>query len=310
MDAFGPFRSPRPLPAAAALPLQCRSASSAGSAASSREPVQLRCRGSWSEGSGCAAERVRDRPAWWPGRRRRPSGNARPAAARRSCVGGVPGQPVPTAGLSESEGVATPGALAGAACCRFASGLRAAARFASSALMPLTPRGAASSGAPCRGDAATGLHQLWQGAPRGLRSDAAPDKGPLTLPRRSGRAPPRNGAAVGRTTATRPAQGPRDTRSCRCCCRCYLPPPRSGGVQGGRSILPCAWAGETKREGVPTGHSLLCLIKGRPVDGRSGLGLSPAPAWQSLIYRTEHKRGETIQGFHPCTPSSHHDMWV
>ena len=46
------FRSSRPLPAAAALPLQCRSAWSAGSAASSREPVQPRCRGSWSEDSG------------------------------------------------------------------------------------------------------------------------------------------------------------------------------------------------------------------------------------------------------------------
>ena len=105
------FRSSRPLPAAAALPLQCRSASSAGSAASSREPVQLRCRGSWSEGSGCAAERVRDRPAWWPGRRRRPSGNARPAAARRLCVGWGAGA----------------ASMAGAACFRFASGLRAAA---------------------------------------------------------------------------------------------------------------------------------------------------------------------------------------
>ena len=48
-----------------------------------------------------AAERVRARPAWWPGRRRRPSGNALAAAARRSCVGGVPGQPAPAAGLSE-----------------------------------------------------------------------------------------------------------------------------------------------------------------------------------------------------------------
>ena len=105
------FRTPCPLPAAAALPLQCRSASSAGSAASSREPVQLRCRGSWSEGSGCAAERVRDRPAWWPGRRRRPSGNARPAAARRLCVGWGAGA----------------ASMAGAARFRFASGLRAAA---------------------------------------------------------------------------------------------------------------------------------------------------------------------------------------
>ena len=75
------FRTPWPLPAAAADPLRCRSAACEGSAASSREPVQLRCRGSWSEGSGCAAERVRARPARWPGRRRRPSGNARPAAA-------------------------------------------------------------------------------------------------------------------------------------------------------------------------------------------------------------------------------------
>lgn len=134
VGASGPFRSSRPLPAAAALPLQCRSAWRSGSAASSREPVQLRCRGSWSEGSGCAAERVRDRPAWWPGRRRRPSGNARPAAARRLCVGWGAGA----------------ASMAGAARCRFASGLRAAARAASSALLPLSPRGAATAGAPTR----------------------------------------------------------------------------------------------------------------------------------------------------------------
>ena len=81
------FRTPWPLPAAAADPLRCRSAACEGSAASSREPVQLRCRGSWSEGSGCAAERVRARPARWPGRRRRPSGNARPAAAAAVALG-------------------------------------------------------------------------------------------------------------------------------------------------------------------------------------------------------------------------------
>jgi len=45
-------RTPWPLPGAAAFPLRCRSAWSAGSAASSREPVQQRCRGSWSEGTG------------------------------------------------------------------------------------------------------------------------------------------------------------------------------------------------------------------------------------------------------------------
>lgn len=94
-------RRPWQLPAAARFPLQCRSASSAGSAASSREPVQLRCRGSWSEGSGeplseCVpglhgGRAAGDDRAETPG----------PLLRRRSCVGGVPGQPVPAAGLSE-----------------------------------------------------------------------------------------------------------------------------------------------------------------------------------------------------------------
>lgn len=65
--------------------------------------MQLRCRGSWSEGSGeplseCVpglhgGRAAGDDQAETPG----------PLLRRRSCVGGVPGQPVPTAGLSESK---------------------------------------------------------------------------------------------------------------------------------------------------------------------------------------------------------------
>lgn len=196
VGASGPFRSSRPLPAAAALPLQCRSAWRSGSAASSREPVQLRCRGSWSEGSGCAAERVRDRPAWWPGRRRRPSGNARPAAARRLCVGWGAGA----------------ASMAGAARCRFASGLRAAARAAPSALLPLSPRGAATAGAPTR----RGSRWRFAAACGERRAGfaAKPHFAKGRSPCLEGAAERRRGMVRRRAlrTAIRPAQGPRVTR--------------------------------------------------------------------------------------------------
>lgn len=48
-----------------------------------------------------AAERVRARPARWPGRRSDRVETPGPLLRRRSRVGGVPGQPVPAAGLSE-----------------------------------------------------------------------------------------------------------------------------------------------------------------------------------------------------------------
>lgn len=130
-------RRPWQLPAAVRFPLQCRSASSAGSAASSREPVQLRCRGSWSEGSGeplseCVpglhgGRAAGDDRAETPG----------PLLRRRSCVGGVPGQPVPTAGLSERRR----GSHAG--------GAGWGGSTAYSCRCPC-PRGAAIAGAPCR----------------------------------------------------------------------------------------------------------------------------------------------------------------
>ena len=44
------------------------------------------------------------------------------------------------------------------------------------------------------------------------------------------------------------------------------------------------------KEGVPTGHSLLVLlIKGQPASGSRRWQLTPAPAWQSLFYRTVHE---------------------
>lgn len=115
----------------------------------------------------------------------------------------------------------------------------------------------------------------------GFASDAAPDKGPLTLPRRSGRAPARNGAPVGRATATRPAQGPRDTRRYRL---------RSPGAPDGKKR-------GSARRALP-----LVAFKSRPVDGRSGLELSPAPTGQSSIYRTRAAPWGDNTGVSPLYP--------
>ena len=244
------FRTPWPLPAAAADPLRCRSAACEGSAASSREPVQLRCRGSWSEGSGCAAERVRARPARWPGRRRRPSGNARPAAAAAVArVGGVPGQPVPTAGLSEfGRGSHAGGAGWGGSTVHSAvSGCCAAAPFF--VKMPIFP---AFSRAALRlrehlpdGAAACGLLLLSGSAARAF-------------------------AAAARGTGAAPT-GWRSSSQ--------LPPPTAsaGGVQGGAFPSPVCVGRSNEKRG--SAHRALPLVafKGRLGDGRSGLGLSPAP---------------------------------
>ena len=139
-----------------------------------------------------------------------------PLLRRRSRGGGVPGQPVPAAGLSERRrGSHAGGAGWGGSTVHSAvSGCCAAASFF--VKMPTFPaiarRGAAIAGAPARWGSRWRLAAAAGERRGGLRSDAALAKGPLTLPRRSGRAPPRNGAAAGRTTATRPAQGPRVTR--------------------------------------------------------------------------------------------------
>ena len=180
-----------------------------------------------------AAERVRARPALWPGRRRRPSGNAPAAAARRSCVGGVPGQPVPAAGLSERRRGSS------------AAGTGWGGGTVHSCRCPC-PRGAAISGVPC----------LWGSrwrlaAPVGERR--AGFRGCCTRYR---------GSAY-RVEEQQPTTTP--------------PPCQRGGCRGGRSLLPCAWAGVTKREGVPTGHSLLFADKGHTASWRKVFCIPPPP---------------------------------
>lgn len=69
-----------------------------------------------------------------------------------------------------------------------------------------------------------GLHLPYGERRAGFVSDAALYLGAGCCPRRSGRAPPRNGAAAGLMTATRPAEG----QSVRCCYRVCT-----------RELLPC-----------------------------------------------------------------------
>ena len=222
-----------------------------------------------------AAERVRARPAWWPGRRRRPSGNALAAAARRSCVGGVPGQPAPAAGLSEfGRGSCAGGAGWGGSTVHSAvSGCCAADLFFVE--MPIfpafPPRGAAIAGASAR------WGSRWRlAAPVGERR--AGFRGCCTRYR---------GSAY-RVEEQQPTTTP--------------PPRQRGGCRGGRSLLPCAWAGVTKREGEPARLSLLLLSKADRVTVGQVWGCPPPPLGKVLYIGHMQHRGETTQGLCPCTP--------
>lgn len=227
-----PFRTPWPLPAAAADPLRCRSAPCEGSAASSREPVQLRCRGSWSEGSGeplseCVpglhgGRAAGDDRAETPG----------PLLRRRSCVGGVPGQPVPAAGLSERRS----GSHAGGA--GWGGGTVHSCRCP-------CPRGAAIAGVPTRWSS-----RLRLAAPVGERR--AGFRGCCTRYR---------GSAY-RVEEQQPTTTPHRV---------------SGGVQGGAFPSPVCVGRSNEKRGRACKALPLVAFKGRPGDGRSGLGLSPAP---------------------------------
>lgn len=127
-----------------------------------------------------AAERVRARPARWPGRRRRPTGNARPAAAAAVVRG-------------RGAGAAS---MAGAAGCPVASGLRAAAGSLCPLCCRFPPRGAAIAGAPHRGGTRCRFTWALRGAPRGLRRRPHLPKGHPPTSRRSGRSPARRAGAA------------------------------------------------------------------------------------------------------------------
>lgn len=143
-----------------------------------------------------AAERVRARPARWPGRRRRPSGNAQGSG----CAAGVRG--LGCRGCQHGRGGTLP------VCVRSQS----RSVRPSSALLPLSPRGAAIAGAPAR------WGSRWRfAAACGERRAGFAAKPHLT----KGRSPYLEGAAERRRgmvrrralrTAIRPAQGPRVTR--------------------------------------------------------------------------------------------------
>lgn len=258
-------RRPWQLPAAARFPLQCRSASSAGSAASSREPVQLRCRGSWSEGSGeplseCVpglhgGRAAGDDRAETPG----------PLLRRRSCVGGVPGQPVPAAGLSERRrGSHAGGAGWGGSTvhsCRCPCPPRRCDRGSTYPMGQPLAACCCLRGAPRR---ASQRCRTWQRAAhptqKGRQSAAAEWCG--------------GGPCGGRPADARPEGDPPLSVG-----QTLLTPPTAsaGGGAGGASPSPVCMVRSNEKRG--SAHRALPLVafKGRPADGRSGLGLSPAP---------------------------------
>ena len=144
-------------------------------------------------------------------------------------------------GCRNSEGVATPGALAGAAALPFDA--RAALR---------------SRECPTEGGTRCRFAWAFRGAPRGLRRRPHLPKAHPTTSRRSGRSPARRAGAA---------------RAAGVACECgngdpLLPglmpllthPHRvAGGVQGGRSLLLCAWSEKRKRGSAHWALPLVCL---------------------------------------------------
>lgn len=84
-------------------------------------------------------------------------------------------------------------------------------------------------------------------------------------------------------------------------------PPGRRKAQG----IPAAVRGEVREhqtereEGVPTGHSLLLHSKADRLTVGQVLSYPPPPLGKvSRIGHMQH-RGETTQGFHPCTPAGY-----
>ena len=177
-------------------------------------------------GRACTASKGRDEPEQWRG----PADAARAACRGRQCRAGrnggrgagVAGTPARAASLRQMNTAdffflplkAAPGKDS-------ALFLHAAATQPAQKEKSRCPRGSSYRPAPTP-----------RGAKRGHRSEAAPHKGAEPTPRRSGRAPPRNGAAAGRTTATRPARGPRERRRYPRAGQHLKSPPQSGGCRG------------------------------------------------------------------------------
>ena len=271
-----PFRTPWPLPAAAALPLRCRSAACEGSAASSREPVRQQPTGVMERGQrrGPLSECV---PGLHGGRA---AGDDRAETpwlllrGGRAWVG-CRGSQRQRRGCRKSEGVAAPGALAGAAALCIVLYLGAVLQIYFSSKCPFfqpSPRAAL---------------RLREHLP-----DGAAAGGLLLLSGSAARA----FAAAARGTGAAPT-GWRSSSQ--------LPPPHrvsGGGAGGGRSLLPCAWAGVTKREGEPARLSLLLLSKADRVTVGQVWGCPPPPLGKVLYIGHMQHRGETTQGLCPCTP--------
>ena len=236
--------------------------------------MQLRCRGSWSEGSGePLSECV-------PGLRGgRAAGDDRaetpgPLLRRRSCVGGVPGQPVPAAGLSEfRRGSCAGGAGWGGSTVHSAvSGCCAAALFfVEMPIFPAFPRAAL---------------RLREHLPDGVAAS-----GWLILSGSAARA----FAAAARSTGAAPT-GWRSSSQ-------LTPPTASaGGCRGGRSLLPCAWSGVTKERECPPGTPSCCFQR---QTGRWSVrsGAVPRPHWvKSHISDTCSTVGSQHRGFTPVPP--------
>lgn len=192
--------------------------------------------------------------------------------------------------------------MAGAARCRFASGLRAAAcvlrplccRFPRAALRlrEHLPDGVAAGGSLLLAGSAARVSQR----SRTLQRAAHPtQKGRLSAAAEwCG-----GGPCGGRPADARPEGDPLLSVG-----QTLLTPPTAsaGGVQGGAFPSPVCMVRSNEREGVPTGHSLLLLSKAdRQMVGQVW-GCPPPPLGKVPYIGHMQHRGESLQGLCPCTP--------
>ena len=220
------------------------------------------------------------------GPQERPSGNARPAAARRVCVGWGAGA----------------ASMAGAARCPVASGLRAAAclrpplccRFPRAALRlrEHLPEGVAAGGLLLLAGSAARVSQR----SRTLQRAAHPaQKERLSAGAEWCAGGPNDGHPAG----ARPngnlllsEEQPLLTHPHRV----------AGGVQGGGVPSPVSMVRRNEREGVPTGHTLLLLSNADRLTVGQVWGCPPPPLGKVLYIGHMQHRGESTQGLCPCTP--------
>lgn len=174
--------------------------------------------------------------------------------------------------------------MAGAARFRFASGLRAAACAFRPLCCRFPPRGAATAGAPCRWGSRWRFAAACGERRAGFAAMPHPTKGRLPCP---------EGAAERRRGMVRRWAERR--------------PPGRRKAQG----IPAAIGGEVRehqterREGVPAGHSLLLHSKADRLTVGQVLSYPPPPLGKAPSIGHMQHRGETTQGFHPCTPGAY-----